>query len=444
MEHKKFNYKSLDELRKEIQRISPTIPISDNIDILFSPKKIGKRVVENRLVVDPMEGRDADETGKPTELTYKRYSQYARGGCGTIWFEGCCTTLEGRSSNRQLVLNEANRKDFAALLKHTKKENSDVMGRRISPLMILQLQDTGRNRNTMFSKRLVVDHNPYLRNASVDEKLADDNEIEELENTFIQSARIAYEIGFDGIDIKCCNGYFAADLLSARARNGRFGGDFMNRIRFLLDVVDGVREVTSDDFLITTRLGLYDGIPYPFGWGTGKGDNAIPDLEEPLELLAELEKHGVSLVSVSNGVPEISAHLIRPFNNPPRGGELPSVHPLESIELNVQSFQTSKNKVSGIVYVGSSMSWLRQFLPNVGAALIENGIVDMVGLGRMSFAYPDFAKDLANNGVIDIERVCVACTMCTQLLIWDKPTGCVVHNEEPYGRVYKEALKKYL
>lgn len=444
MKHMKFNYKNLDELCDDIRRIAPDIPISNNLDVLFSPICIGNREVSNRLVVDPMEGRDADETGKPTETTYHRYSHYACGGCGIIWFEGCCTTLEGRSSSHQLVLNEANSEAFAKLLENTKRQVSITPDNISRPLMILQLQDTGRNRNTDFSKRVVIDHNPYIKNASQNETLAEDDEIEELANTFVRSARLAYEIGFDGVDIKCCNGYLGADMLSARTRKGIFGGDFKNRTRFILSVVDRVRESTDKDFLIAIRLGLYDGVPYPFGWGTSSSDTAVPDYKEPLDLLNALEEHGVSLVSISNGVPEISSHLIRPANRPVFGGELPPYHPLESINLNVGSFRASRKFVPGIRYVGSSLSWFRQFLPNVAAALIEHDYVDMIGLGRMSFAYPEFMRDLANRGVLNVKRLCVACTMCTQLLIWDKQTGCVVQDREFYGRLYKEALKENL
>ncbi|MDY7028000.1 MAG: flavin oxidoreductase/NADH oxidase, partial [Spirochaetota bacterium] len=266
----------------------------------------------------------------------------------------------------------------------------------------------------------------------------------ELANTFVRSARLAYEIGFDGVDIKCCNGYLGADMLSARTRKGIFGGDFKNRTRFILSVVDRVRKSTNTDFLIAIRLGLYDGVPYPFGWGTSSEDTAVPDFKEPLALLKALEEHGVSLVSISNGVPEISSHLIRPADRPVLGGELPPWHPLESIDLNVRSFKASKKVVPGIKYVGSSLSWLRRFLPNVAAALIEHDYVDMIGLGRMSFAYPEFMRDLTSKGVLNAKSVCVACTMCTQLLIWDKQTGCVVRDKEYYGRLYKETLEKIL
>ena len=71
--------------------------------------------------------------------------------------------------------------------------------------------------------------------------LMTDDEIDRLIDDFIAAARRAYDIGFQFVDVKHCHGYFGHELLSARDRDGRYGGSLENRTRFLTSVADGIR-----------------------------------------------------------------------------------------------------------------------------------------------------------------------------------------------------------
>jgi hypothetical protein len=62
----------------------------------------------------------------------------------------------------------------------------------------------------------------------------------------------------------------------------------------------------------------------------------------------------------------------------------------------------------------------------------------MAGLGRMAFAYPDFARDLLENGELDPGKVCVTCNMCSQLFAWGGPVGCAVRDKEVYGPIFRK------
>ena len=52
--------------------------------------------------------------------------------------------------------------------------------------------------------------------------------------------------------------------------------------------------------------------------------------------------------------------------------------------LNVT--RTLKNLFPDIPFVGTGYSWLRQFFPQVAAAVIEKNEATYIGLGRSSFA----------------------------------------------------------
>jgi len=193
----------------------------------------------------------------------------------------------------------------------------------------------------------------------------------------------------------------------------------------------------SRDFLITVRLNLYDGIPYPYGWGVDKDDPTVPDLTEPIKLAGLLKQRGVRIISASNGIPEHNPHLLRPYDIPPKGVKPPKEHPMEWVAKAFRIVGEFEQAHPDLIVVGSAYSWLRQFFAYAAAANLKNGQVSMVGLGRIALAYPGFARDLMERGELDPAKVCIACSRCTQLFLWGGPAGCVVRDKEIYGPIYR-------
>ena len=68
MKHKKFSYKSLEELKKDMELLNLNFPIDDDISVLREEVKEGDKVIPNRFVIHPMEGADANSDGTPGEL----------------------------------------------------------------------------------------------------------------------------------------------------------------------------------------------------------------------------------------------------------------------------------------------------------------------------------------------------------------------------------------
>lgn len=63
-------------------------------------------------------------------------------------------------------------------------------------------------------------------------------------------------------------------------------------------------------------------------------------------------------------------------------------------------------KCSDIAVVGTGYSWPREFAPFIAAGVLEKGLAKIIGFGRQSFAYPDFAKDiLSGKGLIGTNAV---------------------------------------
>lgn len=71
---------------------------------------------------------------------------------------------------------------------------------------------------------------------------------------------------------------------------GRYGGSLENRTRLLREGIQNAKASVHNGFLVTSRLNVYDGFPYPYGFGAGKQGGLEPDLEEPKQVVRMLHQ----------------------------------------------------------------------------------------------------------------------------------------------------------
>jgi 2,4-dienoyl-CoA reductase-like NADH-dependent reductase (Old Yellow Enzyme family) len=284
---------------------------------------------------------------------------------------------------------------------------------------------------------MVPQKNPVLDKGSP--RIITDKELKEIQEYFIRASRLAYKSGFDAVDIKACHGYLVHELLFSRERSGSIYGGARpgNRFRFLLETIDRIRNEIPG-LVVTTRLNFNDA--YPGGFGTAP-DGLASDPIEPLLLLHELEKKGVRLINITMGSPYFNPHITRPYDNQVPGARLPDEHPLTGVVRMIEGSALVQKEFPGMLVVGSAYSWLRQYAPNVGAAVINSGKATFIGFGRGSFAYPSLPLDLMNKGYADPEKVCITCSGCTRLIRSLRPGGCVIHDREIYGEELKKMIR---
>jgi len=437
---KKFNYKSLQDLRQDIEALGIDLNVSDNVDALKKPVQLGNRRTPNSVVAHPMEGGDSDAIGNPTDLTFRKYERVARGGFGLIWFEAVSVCEEGRSNARQLWISDETLPGFQALVKRTLKaaESFHPLGTR--PLLIMQLNHSGR-----YSKPqgkpvpLIASHIPELdARLGIDETypLVTDAYLDNLVAQFVKAAVLAKEAGFDGVDVKACHGYLLHELLSCFDRKGKYGGRFENRTKLMLRIIDEIRAAIPDpDFIISSRINIFDALPISRGFGMAHAGSEAVDLSEPIKLTQKLVQKGVELVSITMGNPYFIPHINRPYD---LGAYEPKESPLQGAYRLIKGAADLQAAVPEAKIVGVGYSWFRGLSPYVAAAVLEEGKASLVGYGRQILSYPDVYKDIAEQGRLNPSKVCVSCSKCSALKRDAGTCGCVVRDAEAYLPLYRK------
>jgi 2,4-dienoyl-CoA reductase-like NADH-dependent reductase (Old Yellow Enzyme family) len=441
-----------DEIRAEAISMGFHLPWSDDLSFLGGTVKLGAKLAPTRFAVLPVEGRDAALDGTPSERTFRRYRRYAAGGSGLIHFEAVAFSQEGRASDSQLLLTRSTSHAIKKLLDETRNEARQVMGH--VPLCYIQLQESGRYAHAAGTKPRIVARFPELdARAGVPEDMLplSDGELEKTRDQFIDAAVLAYEIGFDGVDVKACHRYLTSDLLAARGRAGWWGGPYENRVRMVLEMLDGTRSRVPDpDFQLISRLNLYDAIAWPHGWGVEQGLSVkqeggipAPDLTEPLKLLEQMKERGVVYVATTCGTPYGRAWVNRPFDRGAAGAPEAQEPPLKGVCRGIELTAAAQTAGPNIAMSGFGSSWLRECIPYVASGVIREKGATFVGLGREKLAYPDMPRDILRHGGIDRSRLCLTCSYCSEVMASGGAVGCFIRDREGYGELFKSYNKSY-
>jgi len=455
--------KSVDAFRNRLGELEIELPVDDDVECgpdspLEQPLDVGDFRLGNRWCVHPMEGWDANADGSPSELTLRRWRRFGESGAKWIWGgEAAAVQLDGRANPRQTLAIPENRAGLRALLDELRCGHRDI-GESCDDLFVgLQLTHSGRfcRPNSKELEPRIAYHHPLLDakfGISPDNESCvwTDDDIERLIDRYVDAAKLASDVGFHFVDIKSCHGYLLHEFLGARRRPGRFGGDFDGRTRLLRTIVQrvlgevpelqvGVRLSVFDVLPFKTSLGVGEPmdaaqvVPYDCGFGLSADDPMQIDMEEPLELIAILQSLGVTSVNISCGSPYYNPHVQRPAIFPPSDGYLPPEDPLTGVFRQVKAAQLCKQAFPNLPMVGSGYSYLQDYLPHVGQALIRLGWIDSIGLGRMILSYPHLPRDVGRGSAFQRKLVCRTFSDCTTA-----PRNGLVSGCYPLDRFYKE------
>ena len=435
-----FTYKSLSDISEKAGQLGVCLPLSEDTNILNTPFRIGERVISNRMGIAPMEGVDSEADGTPSALTALRYKRLAEGGAGLIWVEAVSIVWEGRSSLKQLLLTRDTLPAYQRLTDSIREAGLRANG--FAPYLVMQANHSGRYSRpnaAALPEPIAAFHNPYIeKDHPLDSaSIATDEYLERMEEKFGEASLLARKAGFDAIDIKSCHGYLLAELAGAYTRPGKYGGSFENRFRLLFNAIRNAQTFQTGTFQVVSRVGFYDNIPYPYGFGMAADGSLTVDMEEPLRLMYTLhEELGISFINLTAGDPHYDAYATRPFNVDVK--YTAEEDPLISVARIFEGAAKIKKAFPSLSISASAPSYLRQFAPNLAAGAVAGDCCDHVCFGRLSFANPHFPNDILMNGQLEKGKACIACSKCSELIRAGEWTGCVLNDHETYLPLYRK------
>lgn len=461
--------KTADDLRNYLADNQVSLDFDEHLlskeDSPFGQKihlKSGK-TIGNRLSILPMEGWDGTADGKPSDLTKLRWEKFAVSGAKLLWgCEAVAVSHEGRANPRQLVINEANFSEYQDLYQLLIDKHTEKFGNTDDLLIGLQLTHSGRfckpNDNTKFESKILYRHpklNPKF-GLSEDYPLMTDEEIDSLIENFVAAAVLAQKAGFHFVDIKHCHGYLGHEFLSAYDREGKYGGCFENRTRFLRNIVEGIR-THAPGLEIGVRLSAIDFAPFKKGesgvgeadlgantyqYAFGANETGIEiDIDEPRAFLELAQSLGIQLICITVGSPYYNPHLMRPALFPPSDGYQPPEEPMLGVTRMIDVAAALKKSFPELVIVGSGYSYLQDWLPHVAQNVLRNNKADSVGFGRMVLSYPTMPDDMLNNRPSQRKLICRTFSDCTTAPRNGLYSGCFpldpVYKNHPHAELLK-------
>jgi len=342
---------------------------------LFSPGYIGNLMVKNRVVMAPMLVAYASLNGEVSDALIDYYEARARGGVGLIIVEAASVdNPRGRETFGQLSI------DHLRYIAGLERLSSTIKA--YGTRVFIQLFHVGRQVSQMITGVQPVAPSPLPCSMikEIPQELKTE-EVKDIENKFIAAARYANMAGFDGVEIHAAHGYLINQFLSSHSnkREDQYGGTLNNRMRLLLNIVQGIKRSTPE-LAISVRLNIDDFVPGGL------------DLGETIEISQQLENVGVDVIHCSCGTYESGLKSIEPA----------------SYEEGWRVYLAEKIKkgVKIPVITGGVIS-----KPEFANQIIEKKQADFVFLGRSLLADSDWVNK-AQNGKVDDIRPCIMCNNC--------------------------------
>jgi 2,4-dienoyl-CoA reductase-like NADH-dependent reductase (Old Yellow Enzyme family)/thioredoxin reductase len=346
---------------------------------LFKQGRIGGLVIKNRIVMPPMGTNLAGPDGEVTDHQIAYYEERAKGGTGLIIVEFTSVEYQlGKGMTNQLRIDEDRFiPGFHRLANAIHKYGAKVF---------VQIHHAGRQSNSILTggKQIVAPSPVTCRAVGEEPRELSTAEVKELVNKFVSAAFRCKLAGIDGVELHAAHGYLINQFLSplSNVRKDEYGGSFENRMRFLEEIITGIREKCGDDYPVTVRLSVDEFV-----------EGGI-DLELGKKISRHLEKIGVDAIHVSVGTYDSMDKIIE-SEMYPQGWR---VYLAEEIKKAVNI---------PVITVGV----IRE--PEFSEKVLAEEKADFVALGRGHIADPEWARK-AYEGREEEIRKCISCLHCIQ------------------------------
>ncbi len=387
---------------------------------LFSPMKIGECEIKNRIVFPPILMGMANLDGTPTEKLLDYYEEKAKGGTGLIMTEITrVNNVHGAAAYAQLAVskdyNIAPLKELAdrihrndskifVQLHHPGRQNVGLMVGTV-PLCIALTRIFKSFPKLLFKiapsvGKYMIAHNITFSAVAPSEcdpayfaegriRALKHREIKKLITQFIDGAERCKKAGIDGVELHASHGYLIQQFLSPHTnfRTDEYGGSFDNRLRFLTEIVTGIKERLGSDYPVVVRLTADECYSY-------MGKDCGYKLEDGVKIAKQLEKIGVDAIDVSSAGYDAFNYWLEPT----------------TFELGWRKHfaKAIKDEVSIPVMAANLIRSAEQ-----AETQINEGYQDFASLGRPQIADPHIANKIKEGKENQVRR-CICCLYCIE------------------------------
>lgn len=363
-------------------------------DTLFSPVHIGPVRIRNRVAMTAMGVSLAAAGGGVNDDIIAFYEARARGGVGLIISE-ICRVMDGAGAGEACQLAARHVADLQGL------ERLVNAVHKYGTKIFIQLHHPGANYALGEVQPVAASAVASPFGAPTPRALSTD-EIRDVQRAFINGARIAQQAGADGVELHGAHGYLINSFLSPHLnrRTDDYGGTFDNRLRFLLEIVSGIRAATADRLPLGVRISAEEFL----------GDDGV-NLQTASRIAVELEQAGVSFIDVSNTCFTAgSRHLadcIEPGTYPQGWKKYMAAEIKRHVSIPVIAVANIKE-------------------PEVAEEVLQQGACDLVGVARGHLADPDWCHK-ARTSRAELIVKCIGCLACFDEIAHGRHVKCAVN-----------------
>ena len=357
---------------------------------LFEPIQIGKKTIKNRIFMPPISTNLANK-GYVTDELVQHYSARAKGGVGLIVSEVVTVEptyiyLPGDMS----IHDDSYIDGWKKVFEEVHKYGTVLLPQLFHPAyMAFPLPGT--------PQLIAPSHvGPYYAKAAP--RAVTKEELKVIIKQFGEAAKRIQIAGGDGVEIHCAHahgllGGFLSPLYNKRC--DEYGGDIHGRLRLTLEVIEEVRKMCGDDFIIDVRIS-----------GDEYSDGGL-NLNDMTYVAKQLEKAGVDMLHVSGG------------NTVKKGSSMPAPGSKQGSHTHLSEYIKKQVHIPVATVGRITEAW-------VADEIIANGLADACMIGRANLCDPEFANKSYEGKEIDI-KPCIGCTRCLNGIMFGKRIACSVN-----------------
>ena len=359
--------------------------MSTNFPHLLKPLDLGFTTLKNRVLMGSMHtGLEEVKNGYVRMASY--FEARAKGGVGLIVTGGISPNFRGWVAPFSSKLTS---KRIAK--KH--KLITDAVHKYDSKIC-MQILHSGRYGYHPFNVSASNIKSPISKFKT---KSLSERGIQSTINDFVRCSKLAKYSGYDGVEIMGSEGYLINQFIAKRTnkRNDKWGGEYINRIKFPLEIVKRIRLEVGKEFIIIFRLSMLDLVEGGSSW------------DEVVQLAKELEKVGVNLINTGIGWHE---------------SRIPTIATM----VPRAAFSWVTKRMMGEVSV-PLITTNRINTPEIAEKILLDGHADMVSMARPFLADPEFINKAIANKSNEI-NTCIACNQaCLDHAFKGKIASCLVN-----------------